>query len=378
MKFYEFFSGGGMARAGLGPTWSCLFANDIDPKKTAAYKRNFHADELMVCDINQVSSSSLPGRADLAWASFPCQDLSLAGVGNGLEGRRSSVFWPFWRLMQELKIEGRAPRTIILENVYGAVTSHRGKDLATICEAIALEGYTYAPMVIDAVWFLPQSRPRLFIVAFAPETRPPNSLLSTIPMSPLHPDSFGLAYDQLSDHARSLWHWLVLPYPKVRTERISDIIEQMPTGVKWHTPQETQRLIEMMTPLNLEKVNVAKRMGHRVVGTVYKRTRIDENSVKQQRAEVRFDGVAGCLRTPSGGSSRQIVIFVEGTNVRSRLLSPREAARLMGLSDQYQLPEQYNDAYRLAGDGVVVPVVSWLARHLIEPALSVGAERQVA
>jgi DNA (cytosine-5)-methyltransferase 1 len=86
-----------------------------------------------------------------------------------------------------------------------------------------------------------------------------------------------------------------------------------------------------------------------------------------QRAEVRFDDLSGCLRTPVGGSSRQSIIIVEGKSVRSRLLSPREAARLMGLPDSYKLPQNYNEAYHLAGDGVVVPVVRFLAANILEP-----------
>ena len=83
-----------------------------------------------------------------------------------------------------------------------------------------------------------------------------------------------------------------------------------------------------------------------------------------QRAEVRFDDVAGCLRVPTGGSSRQTIMIVDGDKIRSRLLSAREAARLMGLPDTYKLPRQYNDAYALCGDGVVVPVVRYLAHFL--------------
>jgi DNA (cytosine-5)-methyltransferase 1 len=135
----------------------------------------------------------------------------------------------------------------------------------------------------------------------------------------------------------------------------------------------------MMTPINIEKVRTAKRTKTKMVGAIYKRTRIDEKGIKRQRAEVRFDGVAGCLRTPAGGSSRQIILVVDGRRVRSRLISPREAARLMGIPDSYSLPERYNDAYHLAGDGVVVPVVSWLARHIIEPSLIMGhSARKVA
>jgi DNA (cytosine-5)-methyltransferase 1 len=109
-----------------------------------------------------------------------------------------------------------------------------------------------------------------------------------------------------------------------------------------------------------------------VVGAVYKRTRQDANGIKRQRAEVRFDEVAGCLRTPRGGSSRQTIILVKGSMVRSRLLSSREAARLMGLADGYKLPERYNDAYHVAGDGVCVPAVRHIAAHLLEPLLQVA------
>ena len=86
-----------------------------------------------------------------------------------------------------------------------------------------------------------------------------------------------------------------------------------------------------------------------------------------QRAEIRFDQVSGCLRTPVGGSSRQLIVVVDGPSVRSRLLSPREAARLMGVPDAYPLPKSYNDAYHVFGDGVAVPVVSWLSENLLAP-----------
>jgi DNA (cytosine-5)-methyltransferase 1 len=125
-----------------------------------------------------------------------------------------------------------------------------------------------------------------------------------------------------------------------------------------------------MNPLNLAKVERARNSGERAVGFVYRRTRLQPDGQKRQRAEVRFDGVSGCLRTPLGGSSRQIVLAVVAGEVRSRLLSPREAARLMGLPDSYRLPENYNEAYHVAGDGVAVPVVRHLADNLLVPILS--------
>jgi DNA (cytosine-5)-methyltransferase 1 len=92
--FYEFFAGGGMARAGLGKKWECLFANDIDAKKGASYVANWGDEHLRIEDVGTLVTADLPGRADLAWASFPCQDLSLAGAGAGLKGKRSRINWP--------------------------------------------------------------------------------------------------------------------------------------------------------------------------------------------------------------------------------------------------------------------------------------------
>ncbi|HYY97813.1 MAG TPA: DNA cytosine methyltransferase [Pyrinomonadaceae bacterium] len=378
MNFYEFFAGGGMARLGLGPSWRCVFANDNDPKKAACYRAQFGAERhLFVGDIENLSARSLPeGRADLAWASFPCQDLSLAGAGAGLEGGRSGAFWPFWRLMRGLRREGRAPRAVVLENVYGAVTSHGGRDLAVICEELAAGGYLFGPLVIDAARFLPQSRPRLFVVAFDASLTTPEDLRAPAPTAEWHPDALGLSYDQLSADARAAWVWWNPPPPHAPRLTLEDVIEDEPTGVGWHTRRETGRILSLMSPLNLEKVRAARLSGARKVGALYRRTRKDSGGVKRQRAEVRFDGVAGCLRTPAGGSSRQTIIVVEGGEVRTRLLSPREAARLMGLPEDYPLPSNYNDAYRLAGDGVAVPAVGYLAERLLNPVLQAHDARR--
>jgi DNA (cytosine-5)-methyltransferase 1 len=154
-EFYEFFSGGGMVRAGLGREWRCLFANDFDRKKSQIYRDNWGAAELKTADVGSLTTKDISGQAHLAWASFPCQDLSLAGAGAGLKGERSGTFWPFWSLIKGLADESRAPRLIALENVCGTLTSHGGKDFATICDALALGGYRFGALVIDAVRFVP-------------------------------------------------------------------------------------------------------------------------------------------------------------------------------------------------------------------------------
>ena len=358
-----------MARAGLGEAWHCLFANDNDAKKAASYAANWGAVHLKIADVGSLTTADLPGRADLAWASFPCQDLSLAGAGAGLNGKRSGTLWPFWRLLQTLASAGRAPSVVVLENVCGALTSHGGQDFVAIGAALAAGGYRFGALVMDAVRFLPQSRPRLFIVAVDRKRTIPEVLTSAAPDPLWHPSRLATAHDGLSRQAKAAWVWWRIPEPPPRSSTFSDSIEDHPRGVAWHTAAETRRLLSLMTPLHRRKIELAKTSGRRTVGAIYKRTRIDESGAGVQRAEVRFDGISGCLRTPAGGSSRQSILVVDGREVRSRLLSPREAARLMGLPDSYQLPANYNEAYHLAGDGVAVPVVRFLAEHLLEPLL---------
>lgn len=373
--FYEFFAGGGMARAGLGTEWTCLFANDIDPKKGSSYAANWGDEDLSIRSVAEVETKDLPNGADLAWASFPCQDLSLAGAGAGLKGARSGTFWPFWELMQALDAEDRAPKIVVLENVSGALSSHEGKDFAAIGSALAKAEYQFGAVVVDAVHFVPQSRPRLFIIAIKRGTPIPAQLAAPEPDALWHPAHLVGAYQKLSQESKAAWLWWKLPAAPRRHVTFSELIEDEPRGVKWHTATETKRLLSMMSPINRQKVERAKKLGYRIVGGIYRRTRLDENGKRVQRAEVRFDDISGCLRTPVGGSSRQSVLIVEGKEVRSRLLSPREAARLMGLPDTYILPENYNEAYHLAGDGVVAPVVRFLAKNLLEPLLA-EAERQ--
>jgi len=374
--YLEFFAGGGMARAGLGASWRGLFANDFDAMKVATYEANWGAGDIKLGDVGSLTLVDLPpATVDLAWASFPCQDLSLAGGYRGL-GRehdnartRSGTFWPFWKLMRSLVQAERAPRTIVLENVQGCLTSHGGGDFAAIASAFADSEYRFGAAVINASHFVPQSRPRVFFIAVRKGETIPGPLLAGGPQPEWHSHALIAAHAGMNPGARKSWIWWALPRPASRTFTFSDILEDTPTGVNWHTAAHTQYLIELMAPLHRQKVAEAMSSGRRSVGSVYRRTRPGENGRKQQRAEVRFDDIAGCLRTPAGGSSRQTILIVEGKKVRSRLLSPREAARLMGLSDSYRLPDRYNDAYHVCGDGVCVPVVRHIAAHVLEPLL---------
>jgi DNA (cytosine-5)-methyltransferase 1 len=255
----------------------------------------------------------------------------------------------------------------VLENVCGLLTSHGGRDFAAICEAVGRAGYWLGALVIDAQYFLPQSRPRLFVVAIDQELDIPGRLLGPSPVDVWHPARLRAAKAALPTALQNRWLWLAPPKPPRSNLRLADVIDDEPTGVAWHSAAETKRLLAMMSPVNRAKVELVIANQARAVGAIYKRTRIEGGS-KVQRAEVRFD-LAGCLRTPGGGSSRQTIMVIEDRKVRSRLISPRETARLMGLPEEYQLPERYNEACHLTGDGVAAPVVRHIAEWIVEPVL---------
>jgi DNA (cytosine-5)-methyltransferase 1 len=362
LKFYEFFAGGGMARAGLGEGWSCLFANDFDPLKAKTYRANWGGDHFVEGDVHKLTIEQLPGRADLAWASSPCQDFSLAGGRAGLKGNRSSAFWGFWRLIQGLADQGRAPRAIVLENVTGLLSSHSGADFTALCAALAGRGYSFGALQIDAQNFLPQSRPRLFVLA---SLEPPAAFLTG--QGNFHSPAVKAAVARLPDELKARWIWWSLPVPAARNNDLSALMEP-DDPVQWRSEAQTRALLAQMSVTHRARVKDVQTMGERRVGAVFRRMRT-ESGRRVQRAEVRFDGLAGCLRTPRGGSSRQLLLVVEKGRVRSRLLTGREGARLMGLPDDYILPRAATSALHVVGDGVAVPVVRFLAESLIEPLL---------
>jgi len=277
--------------------------------------------------------------------------------------------------LSALIADGRGPEIVALENVCGTLTSHGGRDFTAICNSLVKSGYRFGAVVIDAALFLPHSRPRLFVVGVRRDVKLPKGVIGDGASAQWHPKALRTAYDQLPAECKDNWLWFRLAPPSLSTKRFVDLIEEKPDSVQWHSQEQTDKLLQMMSVLNLAKVSHAKRSGLKMVGTIYKRTRFDAEGNKVQRAEVRFDDIAGCLRTPAGGSSRQLILVVDGKRVKSRLISSRETARLMGLPESYVLPSNYNEAYHLTGDGVAVPVVRHLAAQLFEPILRLGQSK---
>jgi DNA (cytosine-5)-methyltransferase 1 len=358
-RLLEFFAGVGLARLGLGENWEVVMANDVSQDKAQAYALNFGAKHFVLEDINNIDVSSIPS-ADMAWASFPCQDISLAGYRDGITAKRSGTFWAFWRLMKEKKQAGDMPPIIAIENVEGLLSD---KDFNGICHALAALGMQFGFLLMDAVHFVPQSRKRVFIVAIDSRMDVSRFTYKELPADDMWITSgIKKAYEGLDPQLKNLWcWWKVEPYQGGKPS-LEEIIEAEPDDITFHSKEKVDNLISMMSENHVMALEQVKKSGEIRIGTIYRRMRN-----KVQRAEVRFDGVAGCLRTPKGGSSVQTVVIVEGENVKTRLISKREAARLMGVPDTFILPSSRTQALYAMGDAVAVPVVSWLSKKLLIP-----------
>lgn len=365
-SFHEFFAGGGMVRQALGDNWNCYFSNDFDGKKALTYQENWGlGGELIVKDIRNVDPSLLGENIDLSWASFPCQDLSLAGNGKGLVSERSGMFFVFWNKLRNSAKNGKLPKLVVIENVCGLLTSRQGKDFRLVVETFIDEGYKVGGLVLDAKDFVPQSRKRVFFIGVRQDRVIDATLSSENPVSDFHTPALVRAYKQLNSKMKKSWIWFNLPRPKHRSYELIDLLEP-DDSVTWNNNDKTLSILNKMSAVNRAKVQSAQNLNYPTVGALFMRTR-KYNNEKKVFAEIRFDGISGCLRTPNGGSSKQSILKVDGRQIDSRLLTPRETARLMGLPDSYKLPRSTNAALHLTGDGVVVPVVEHLKNYLLEP-----------
>jgi DNA (cytosine-5)-methyltransferase 1 len=357
-RFAEFFAGIGLMRIGLERAgWRAAFANDIEADKRRMYNDHFGGTgEFVLGDVHQLNAGDIPDIA-LATASFPCNDLSLAGARRGLDGEQSSAFWGFVNVLT--KMGKRRPPLVLLENVTGFLTSNGGNDFRDALLALNRLGYAVDALIIDAVRFVPQSRQRLFVIGTK------SSEVSALNGTPRFYQS-DCRPPALADFM--MWNadinWRVRPLSSLPSTKakLEDVLEELPLNSKmWWSSERCEYLLNQMSPKH-RAAATAMIHGSRIThGTVFRRVR-KEGSM----AELRTDGIAGCLRTPRGGSGRQILFAAGKGQFAVRLLSPRECARLMGVDD-YTIRVSLNQALFGFGDAVCVPVIEWIGRSYLNP-----------
>lgn len=356
----EFFAGIGLMRLGLEQQgWTVVFANDIDPRKQEMYEAHFKdaTDHFVLGDVHKLPVECVP-TVTLATASFPCNDLSLAGSREGLRGKESSAFWGFVRILREMG--ERRPPLILLENVAGFLSSHGGKDMEQALTALNALGYAVDVLMLDAARFVPQSRLRLFVVGVLERdlVEADSRSLSGFFESEVRPKA---VVDFISTHPAIHWKLRDLPPPPRTHQRLERILEALSDAApEWWSRERADYLLGQMSARHRQVANAMIAGPEISYGTVFRRVRNGKSM-----AELRTDGLAGCLRTPRGGSGRQILFCAGRGGFSVRLLTPRECARLMG-ADDYLIKASSNQALFGFGDAVCVPVIAWIAEHYLK------------
>jgi DNA (cytosine-5)-methyltransferase 1 len=348
-QFAEFFAGIGLMRCALEKHgWTAAYGNDIDPKKLAMYEAHFGAG-FDLRDIHELSPDAIPSVA-LATASFPCNDLSLAGARAGLAGKQSGAFWGLVKLLDGMG--SRRPPLVVLENVTGFLTSHGGRDFEQALIALNQLGYAVDAFILDAARFVPQSRHRLFVVGQL------GGGLGDPIESDVRPRKL---VEFIIAHPNIRWRLRNLPDQPASKLRLRSVLDD---DGEWWNSDRTEYLLNQMSARHRELAEEKIAGSRWFYGTVFRRIR---NS--KSMAELRADGIAGCLRTPRGGSGRQILFKAGKGQYHARLLTPRECARLMG-ADDYRIEGSLNQALFGFGDAVCVPVIEWIAENYLNPVIN--------
>ena len=363
----EYFAGIGLFRMGLERAgWMVAYANDWDPYRAAMYEA-FFGDKYEIKDVFSVAAKDVP-RTTLATCSFPCIDLSLAGNQRGLEGKHSSAFWGFYGILWEQGSE--APPIILLENVGGWLSSNKGYDFYAVAEALNEIGYACDAFMLNARCFVPQSRPRVFMVGIKEDRFSDNRCL-------WNNRAFSRSERLLPAKLRRLirdcdrirWAHLNLPEPPPYTSKgfSEGIVEYLPPDdPRWWPVEQVEKHIKMMPAAHLDMVKDFVDGKQDTARTFYRRRR-----QTGQKAEVRSDDIAGCLRTAVGGSGKQFMVVAGKGEIRMRTLTPREYARLQGVPDKFPIVgDSERQLLNAFGDAVCVPVVSWIASNVLEPLIA--------
>lgn len=363
--FLEFFAGIGLVRLGLEKRgWQLLYANDIDPEKREMYDAHFRDAEthFELSDIHKVDPALIP-TATLATASFPCTDLSLAGGRKGLNGGQSSSFFGFTHVLKTMG--KRRPPFVLLENVTAFLTSHRGSDFRQAMLELNRLGYSVDPFILDAKWFVPQSRARLFVVASMVDGESDDG--HAVEAAPCRTRPLALA-EFITRHPEIKWCLRELPAPPLHTRSsLAAVLEDLDDSApEWWPEERREYLYNQMSPRHQAIAKAWMAQEEWCYGTVFRRVRRQPDGHKRSMGELRSDGLAGCLRTPKGGSGRQILFKAGFGKYAARLLTPRECARLMG-ADGFTIKAELNQALFGFGDAVCVPAISWIAENYLDP-----------
>lgn len=304
-KYVELFAGIGGFRIGLDRLGgSCVFASEVDRFARANYEAN-HGDR-PAGDITRISENDIPDH-DMLVGGFPCQSFSFSGERKGFDDHRGVLFLEIARILEKKK-----PKVILLENVRGLLTHEDGKTLQVIVSHLQQNDYKISYRVLDAATIVPQERKRIYIVGRR------NDLVTAAEFVFPSIPNLGRGFKDIVEKSleTSMLEKLQLSSRQELKVRLQNYTEQFP-GARF--------LSNFELPTKTLQSSYASYMA----GSQFVRVTSEDNKESDTW----------------------------------RRLSPREAARLQGFPESFQLCE--NRPYHLLGNAVVPSMICLVAAQLL-------------
>ena len=281
-------------------------------------------------DVILLDGTDYKGKVNLFVGGSPCQSFSIAGARGGFEDTRGTLFFEYCRLVKEIQ-----PEVFIYENVYGVLTHDKGKTWETMQNVFSELGYHYSWQILDARDFgIPQGRRRLFVVGFKSKE----------------------CYERFS-------------FP----DKIK--LEECPL------PTMQSMLEENMAVGSMQSIDGQLKAIHNQKGEPEERYYLSQKLVDYVLAPgtknfMHYDAktdlpIARALVKNMGNTYRASVNNYVHTNTKAgkgrlRHLTMREVHRLMGYPDSYKIVVSKAQAYKQAGNSIVVDVMMNIEKQIIK------------
>lgn len=325
MRFADFFSGIGGFRVGLESIgWECVFSNEINYESNLIYKSNFSLDTLFEGSIVDLSIDDIPD-FDVFCGGFPCQPFSIAGKRCGEEDERGNLFSQIIRICSEKK-----PNIIFLENVKNLQSFNDGSVFKKYIDSLRAIGYEVHHDIVDSARFnVPQSRSRLFIVAFR---------------KGLNINNF--AFPKGTD--------ITVPVKKI----INPNDHSIPLGSRWkyYVDYYSSRINEEDLPFTIPKTR-------KTLERLDKGVDLDDCIYQLRSSGVRALSINKPLPTFAvsiSGGGAMIPIYSK----EKRHLSLLEIQRIMGFPDKFQFPSSRTSAIKGLANAVCPPVIAAIGKEI--------------
>lgn len=279
-------------------------------------------------DVVLLDGRDFKNKVDLFVGGSPCQSFSSVGFQSGLEDARGTLFYEYARLVSEIK-----PKVFIYENVRNLLNHDNGNTWLTIKRIFDNLGYTYKFDVLNAADYgIPQTRRRLFVIGFR------NDLNIDVDHNFVFPPEKKELHFTMKDFSINRCDFGGMTF-----DNNGDIVLAQNPGIPDNKYILSEKLYNYVmktgTKSFVQKVEINKDIARTLLKTMGNRHRAGVDNY------LSFDG------TENLGSVR--------------MLTEREAHRLMGFTDDYNIVVSRAQAYKQAGNSIVVDVLIEILKNII-------------